>query len=138
MGYSFDIRAPRSFTEKVQWYEIFYDKPGIEELVDKYLFKDYIRRTLGDGYTIPLYGAWDNIKAFRKAYAALPEQFVLKSTIQGDGKFVKIIRDKRSVDYAELEQLMERWLDPGNTLINSLCKAYYRTKPRILVEEYME
>ena len=138
MGYEFDIRSPRSFTEKIQWYEIFYDFPGIEYLVYKYLFKDYIKRKLGEGYTIPLYDAWDNIKDFRSAYAGLPNQFVLKSTIQGDGKYVKIIRDKSKIDYHELEKLMQGWLDPRNTLINSLCRAYYRTKPRILAEEYME
>ncbi len=138
MGYEFDIYSPKTFTEKVQWYEIFYDQPGLEEIVDKYLFKSYIKNKLGDGYTIQLYGAWENIRDFKKAYADLPNRFVLKSTIQGDGRFVKIIKDKSAVNYDELEKLMKSWLNPRNTLINSLCRAYYKTKPRILAEEYME
>lgn len=138
MGYEFNLNAPKTFTEKVQWYEIYYDKPELNRVVDKYLFKGYIEEKLGKGHTIPLYGAWSNIRAFKRDWGKLPNQFVLKSTIQSDGRYIKVVRDKSKLDYNELIQLMEKWLNPRNTLINSLCRAYYRTKPRILAEQYME
>lgn len=137
MGYRFDYRHPVLFTEKLQCYKAVYNRPDFVEMVDKYLFKDYIRRKLGDGYTIPLYGAWETIDGFRAAWDSLPNELVLKSTLQSDGKCIKIIRDKVSVNFDELLAEVEGWLKPENTLINSYCRAYHKATPRILAERYM-
>ena len=43
LGYRMDISHPRTFTEKLQWYKLFYEGNGkLIELVDKFLFKQYI------------------------------------------------------------------------------------------------
>lgn len=102
MGYEFALNDPKTFTEKIQWYEIYYDKPGLERVVDKYLFNGYIEKKLGKGHTIPLYGAWTSLRAFQRDWDKLPNQFVLKSTIQSDSKYVKIIQDKSKIDVDEL------------------------------------
>lgn len=89
------------------------------------------------GYTISLYGAWTNVRDFRKAYDSLPEKFCLKSTLQSDGRYIKIVeKSKTNIDSLLLE--VREWLKPKNLLINSFCSAYYKAKPRILAEEYME
>ena len=41
MGYEFDLHRPVLFTEKLQWYKLFYDRPDLTEIVDKYLFKGF-------------------------------------------------------------------------------------------------
>lgn len=138
MGYHYDYSHPVLFTEKLQSYRLQYDRPDFPDVVDKYLFKSYIEKKLGPGYTIPLYGAWETIDGLREAWDSLPNELVLKSTLQSDGKFIKIIRDKSSVNLDALLEEVKQWLDPKRTLINSYCKAYYRATPRILAEEYME
>ena len=138
MGHRFDIRKPVLFTEKIQWYKEFYRPGGLINVVDKYLFKEYIRSKLGEGYTIPLYGAWTDLRSLENDWPQLPEKFVLKSTLQGDGKCVKIIRDKNGVDLGSLKKELAEWLDPKKVLINSFCSAYHEGVPRILAEEYME
>lgn len=40
-GYRFDINNPVTFTEKLQWYKIYYDNGHLEKVVDKAFFKDY-------------------------------------------------------------------------------------------------
>lgn len=138
MGHKFDMNSPVLFTEKLQWYKEFYTPKGLIYIVDKYLFKQYIKSRLGDGYTIPLYGAWTDLKLFEKDWGKLPTAFVLKSTLQSDGRFIKIIRDKNTIDLKALKKELTEWLDPKKTLINSFCRAYHEGIPRILAEEYME
>ncbi len=135
-GYSFDINNPVLFTEKIQWYKLFYDDPKLVNIVDKYLFKDYINQQLGEGYTIPLYGVWDSVKSLKKGWKELPSEFVLKSTLQSDGKYIKVIKNKDSENLNLLLKEVKDWFEPNNTLINSFCRAYYKAKPRVIAEKY--
>lgn len=137
MGYRFDWDHPVMFTEKLQWYKLKYRNDMLCNAVDKYLFKDYIKSRLGDGYTLPLYGVWETIEEFMREWTSLPKEFVLKSTLQSDGKFIKIIHDKDSVDYNALIKEVTTWFNPKNTLINSFCRAYHNAVPRVIAEEYM-
>ncbi|MBR0526653.1 MAG: hypothetical protein IJJ98_08180 [Prevotella sp.] len=139
VGYRMDIRHPKTFTEKLQWYKLFYEGNGkLIELVDKYLFKQYIRERLGDGYTIPLYGMWTSIEDLKNDWDSLPEEFVLKSNLQSDGKFIKFIHKKSEVDFNSLEEEFQKWLNPKFLLVNGFCKAYHDGVPRIIAEQYLE
>ena len=136
MGYTFDFQHPILFTEKIQRYKLLYDRPEFPDIVDKYLFKDYIKDKLGEGNTIPLYGVWTTIDDLRRDWNRLPNAIVLKSNLQGEGKCIRIIKDKSSIDFEDLAKELESWLDPLNTAINTLLHAYHRGTPRILAEEY--
>ena len=136
-GYSFDLDNPHLFTEKLQWQKTRFNRPDLVRYVDKYLFKELIKDKLGDGFTIPMYGAWTNVNDFRKAWDSLPEKFCLKSTLQSNGNFIKII-EKSKVDVDKICNEVKEWLKPKNLLIHSFCSAYYKAVPRILAEEYME
>ena len=136
-GGTFDIDHPVLFTEKIIWYKLYYDRSDFVDIVDKYLFKEYIHKQIGEGYTIQLYGAWTSIAGLQKDWHSLPDEFVLKSTLQSDGKFIKIVRKKSDIDFDNLSNEIKEWLVPENTLINSFCRAYYKAKPRIIAEKYM-
>lgn len=136
-GYTFDINTPHLFTEKIQWQKTRFNRPELVRYVDKYLFKELIKEKLGGGFTIPMYGAWTNVDAFKKDWDSLPEKFCLKSTLQSDGKYIKIV-EKTSTNLEELCHELKEWLKPKNLLIHSFCSAYYKAIPRILAEEYME
>ena len=141
MGYSFDIENPVTFTEKIQWYKLYYERDDFANIVDKVLFKQYIADKVGAGYTIPMFGAWDNIEDFEKAWFAkdsvIPEEFVLKANLQSDGRNIKIIHNKSSVDFLSLKKEIASWLEVKNTLMNSGDCHFYKSKPMILAEEYM-
>ena len=134
-----DIKIPITFNEKLQWYKINYEGDGhLENIVDKYLFKRYIKEKLGDGYTIPLLGQWSSIEQLEKDWEKLPEEFCLKSTLQSDGNCIKFIHNKSTIPFKSLQKELKEWLNPKNTLINSFCRAYYNATPRIIAEEYMQ
>ncbi|MBQ0115755.1 MAG: hypothetical protein KBT10_07790 [Bacteroidales bacterium] len=134
-GYSFDTRHPVTFTEKLQWYKMFYEHPDMTRMVDKYLFKQFIAEKLGEGYTIPLYGMWTSLDDFKRDYQSLPQVFVLKGTLQSDGKSIMVI-DKSTVNEAEMHQMVIDSLNPKNTLINSYCHAYHNAVPRVIAEKF--
>lgn len=137
MGYSFDINNPVTFTEKLQWYKIFYHRPDTERITDKYLFKQYIEEKLGPGYTIPIYNAWTCVSDIENDWASLPKEFVLKANLQSDGRNIMIIHNKSSVKFSKIKTNLKAWLDRRNTLANSFdCRTYMGT-PRILAEQYM-
>lgn len=136
MGADLDLSNPQLFTEKLQWYKLYYCHPDMGRIVCKYNFKQYIKEKLGDGYTVPIIGAWTKVEDI--PWDTFPKRFVLKSNCQSDGNFIKIIKDKDSVDFDQLKEELEVWLNPRKTLVNSFCKAYWNVTPMILAEEYIE
>ena len=137
-GYEMDINNPQSFTEKIQWYKLFYNKKELVNIVDKYLFKDYIKDKLGEGYTTPIYGYWTSVKELEKDWDKLPEEFCLKSTISSEAMNIKMIHNKSSVNFYEFKKELKGWLKQKNTMLDSYCCAYYHATPGILAEQYLE
>lgn len=139
MGYRMDINHPKTYTEKVQWYKIYYEGDGhLDRIVDKHLFKQYVRERIGEGYTVPLLGVWTNIKDLASDWNQMPKEFCLKSTLQSEGKCIEFIHDKNAVDFKLKKREWAKWLLPKNTLINSFDRAYHNCIPKIIAEQYLE
>lgn len=135
-GYYLDLENPQTFNQKLQWLKMNYYDPLLARCVDKYEFKKYIEEQLGEGYTVPLYGVWEHEN--HVDFSQLPDKFVLKSTVQSDGKHIVVIKDKNTVDIDKLKTTMSIWLQPRNTLCASYCCAYKEVKPRIIAEQFIE
>lgn len=139
VGYRMDIASPRTFTEKLQWYKAYYVGDGhLERIVDKYLFKQYIKEKLGDGFTVPLYGVWDNIDDLIKDWDKLPNEFCLKSTVQSEGKCIEFIHNKSDINLKKKAKEWSKWFLWKRTLINGYTQAYRNCRPRIIAEQYLE
>ncbi len=140
MGYSFDIKNPKLFTEKIQWYKFFYNNPLCPYIVDKVTFKQYVEEKLGLGYTIPVLCLWNNIQQFENQWfnwGGLPTEFCLKANLQSDGRCIKIIHDKNHVDFDLLKKEVSQWFKIENTLINTADRFFYNSTPMVFAEEYM-
>lgn len=140
-GYDFDINNPVLFTEKIQWYKFFYERSDFSSITDKVMFKDYIRKRLGgEEYVVPMYRAWDNIRSLKEDWnkeGVLPEKFVLKANLQGNGKNIKVITNKSAVSFASIKGELSSWLKVENTLMNSCDRKFYMSKPMILAEKFL-
>ena len=134
--YYLDLDNPKTFNQKLQWLKMNYYDPKESRCVDKAEFKKYIKEELGDGYTVPLYGVWEDENQID--FSSLPKQFVLKSTVQSDGRHIVVVKDKTLLDLDLLKTVMSSWLLPRNTLCSSYCSAYKNITPRILAEEYID
>jgi len=136
--YLLDIDNPTSFNEKIQWLSLnYYSKnEEIHRIVDKYKFKEYIAEKLGDGYTIPLLGRWENVEEIN--FETLPDKFVLKSNWGGDGRQIKIVEDKEKLNIEELKKQMKEWLSfDGYMYYYAFNGPSKGLKPCILAENYV-
>jgi len=134
MGRPLDLDDPQHFTEKIQYYRLFYDHPDFPRICDKADFKEYIAEKIGQGYTAKLYGVWDDVNKIN--IDSLPEQFVLKSNCSSFGKGIILVTDKSSFDFEKIKPELKKWLKKQNidTYVNI---SYRKVKPRILAEEYL-
>ena len=53
-----NLKCPKRYTEKIQWYKLYYRNPVMTICVDKHLVKEYIKKTLGEEYVIPELFCW--------------------------------------------------------------------------------
>jgi len=137
-GYFPNLKNPKTFNEKINWMKLNYYDPNQKNAIDKYEFKNYIKEKLGDGYTIPLIaGPFDDVNDID--FKSLPEKFVIKTTTNGSGVGVFIVKDKKRLNInkmkAELNNLLQDW---KKAYYSTLAAGYKNIKPRIIIEEYME
>lgn len=133
MGYSLDLKTPKTFNEKLQWLKLYNRKPEYTKMVDKYEAKKVAEKILGKGYIIPTLGVWD--KAEDIDFDILPNSFVLKTTNGGGGGGVVICRDKGNID---MELACKQLTASLKASIYKNLKEwpYKNVKPRIIAEEY--
>lgn len=133
MGYYPDLDNPKTFNEKLQWLKLYYRKPILTTLVDKYAVKKYVADKIGEEYIIPTLGVWNSFDEID--FNSLPNQFVLKCTHDSGG--LVICKDKSKLDIQAAKVKIERSLA---TDFYNLGREwpYKNVKPRIIAEKYME
>ena len=137
MGYCLNLNNPKTFNEKIQWIKLYYHNPLVTKCADKYAVRQYVEKTIGGGYLIPLAGNGIYNKASDIDFDALPEKFALKIT---DGWARNIVcEDKSKLNREETREQLTEWLDKGRSqYYRNLEWGYKNIKPRILCEEYIE
>src|SRR5699024_4639179 len=58
-GRVLDLRNPMRFTEKLQWYKLYYRDPVMTQCADKYAVREYLTSKGFDDILVPLYGVYD-------------------------------------------------------------------------------
>lgn len=138
MGRKLNLNNPKRFTEKLQWYKLYYKNPLMIQCVDKYDVREYVKSKGLENILIPCYGVFDTAEEID--WDALPNQFVMKDTLGGGGNSVIIVKDKASENIAELKRRATEW-----TKIKAHVKSdgrewpYYSGKNhRIIIEKYLD
>ena len=135
VGYFPNIDNPVTFNEKINWLKLYYKNDVITRCVDKYEFKNYIKKELGEGYTVPLIGVWDN--AGDIDITKLPDKFVLKVNWSSYQNF--IVKDKNNFDFDYAKYMLNSWMLPWrNVYFSSFYYGYKNVVPKIIAEEYIE
>ncbi len=135
-GYELNLDDPQTYTEKLQWYKLYYHNPEIVRCIDKVEAKKYIAEKLGEGHTAKLIDVWESPDEL--SFDNLPDTFVLKSNCQDNGTYVNIVNGKNNYDLEKLkEEVQKYWFNPLNLLINGFCSGYYDVVPKVFAEEYI-
>ena len=133
MGKRLNLKNPQTFNEKLQWLKLYGRRPIDTILSDKYAVKEYIAKTIGEKYVIPLLGVWDRFEDID--FDKLPEQFVLKCTHDSGG--ILVCKNRNDVDFDKVKETFNRSLKT-DYYVFSREKAYKNIPRRIIAEEYRE
>ena len=134
-GKNLNLSNPQTFNEKLQWLKLYYRRPILTSMVDKYEAKRIVANIIGEEYIIPTIGVWD--KPEEIDFDELPEQFVLKTTHGGGNSGVVICRDKSKFNREEAINKLNKSLK--QEIYSYLREWPYKNVPkRIIAETYME
>ena len=128
-----DLKNPVTYNDKIQWLKIHDRKPDYTMMVDKYAVRDYIAKTIGEQYSIPLVGGpWKSFKEID--FDALPNQFVLKCNHDSGG--LVICKDKAKLDKTAAEKKINKSMHRNFYWANREW-PYKDVTPCIIAEKYM-
>jgi hypothetical protein len=136
-GQTLHLRNPRRFTEKMQWYKLYYRNPLMQQCADKYEVRNYITQCGCGELLNELYGVYNTPDEID--LSTLPDSFVLKDTLGGGGNAILVVKDKSRLDWEAAKKQMWEWVNtpihrkhPGREWV------YEGRKHRIIAEKYME
>lgn len=107
-GLMLNLRNPKRYTEKLQWYKLYYRNNLMSKCVDKYEVRNYIKKS-GYGDTLTeLIGIYNNPNEID--FNKLPNQFVVKDTLGGGGTSIIICKDKNKLDKKAFIKELKYWI----------------------------
>lgn len=135
LGYRPDLKNPKTFNEKILWSKFHIRDKNIIQCCDKYAVKEYVAKTIGEQYTLPVLAHWDD--ASKISFDGLPDKFVLKVN-WGSGLNI-FVTDKNSIDREKIIRQVGMWMQPWhNSYYATFNWAYQYVKPVAFVEPYIE
>lgn len=133
-GRKLDLKKKERFTEKIQWYKLFYRNPLMTKCVDKYSVREFIKEKGLEEILIPLLGVYEKGKDIN--FKELPQKFVLKTT---NGSHTNILcKDKSKLNQIEIKEKLNFWMERSKKSKAGREWAYYDVDPKIICEEYLE
>lgn len=136
-GRKLNLRNPQRFTEKLQWYKLYYHDPLMAQCADKYEVRKYVEEC-GLGHILnEMYGIYNNPDEID--FSKLPDSFVIKDTLGGGGNSVILVKDKSQMDEMTVRAKMQEWInEPINKKHPGREWVYDGKKHRIIIEKYLE
>lgn len=133
MGRKLNLKTPKRFTEKLQWYKIYYRDPLMTKCADKYSVREYVSSKGFENILVPFYGVYESVEEIN--FDDLPNKFVLKTT---NGSQTNLFcEDKSELDIGSTKSLLNKWLKKRTTKAGREW-PYYNIKNRIICEKYLE
>ena len=132
-----NLKEPRRFTEKIQWYKLYYKNPELIRCVDKAEVRNYLKERGFEKYLLTCYGVYSSVDSID--FEKLPNSFVMKDTLGGGGNSVLIVKDKKSANIDELKIEAQKWCNKRVRRGGGREWPYYCGKNhRIIIEEYLQ
>jgi hypothetical protein len=135
-GRKLNLKNPQRYTEKLQWYKLYYRNPIMHKCVDKYEVREYVKAKGLDTILNDLYGVYDNPEDID--FDSLPNKFVIKTTAGSGGQNVYICEDKSKLDKKDLINKLNYWLKQNPKKSFGREWAYQGIRNRLIIEKYIE
>ena len=128
-----NLKNPITFNAKIAWYKVFYRPKILNQLVDKYAVRDYVRQKIGAQYLNTIYGVYERVEDID--FDVLPNSFVIKAT-HASG-YNLIVKDKSKLDFGSSKKLFRKWLKRNQYYRMGQEWAYKNVKPRLIIEQLL-
>lgn len=132
-GRRLNLKSPQRYTEKMQWYKLYYRDPVMQQCADKYLVRQYVEsKGLGDILN-DLYAVYESPEAI--TLENLPDTFVLK--LSNGSSTNLLVEDKSTL---KLEEVQQKFRDFYAESGSSAGREWVYTtdqKPVIVAEQYL-
>jgi len=133
LGRKPDLKNPKRYSEKLQWYKLYYRDPLMTQCSDKYLVRDYIKSKSLENILNRLYAVYNNVDGIE--LNELPEKFIMKTTNGSGTNF--FCKDKKEFDFQQAKQSLNKWLN-RDIYASGRERSYKKIKPKIIVEALLE
>lgn len=131
-GNTLNLNNPKRYTEKLQWYKLFYRDPLMSKCSDKYLVREYVKEKGLELILNENYGHFYNPDEID--FSSLPSRYAIKSTT-GSGDNI-IVTDSTKINVEETRQKLKEWMIKEKSLGREWC--YYDLKPSIIIEKFID
>lgn len=132
-GRALNLDNPIRYTEKLQWYKLYYRKPIMKVCADKYSVRDYVKSKGLEDSLNPLYGVYTRVEDID--FEKMPAAFAIKFT-NGSGKNI-FVKDKNTINENELKYTINQWFKETSVKYGREW-CYYDIQPRVIIEKLLE
>lgn len=131
-GRKVNLDDPKRYSEKIQWYKLYYRNSLITKCSDKYAVREYVE-SRGLGHILnELYAAYDSADDID--FSTLPDSFAMKAN-NGSGTNY-FVTDKSTENLDELRSLANGWIGKKlKSIAGEWC--YQGIKPKVIFEKLL-
>ena len=134
-GRRLNLKKPKRYTEKIQWYKLYYRDPLMSQCVDKYEVRHYVESCGLKNILNECYGVYSSVEEID--FDALPNQFVMKDTLGSGGNSVILVEDKEKSDINQIKRQLSKWLSSSPKKNPGREWVYEGNSHRIIVEKFI-
>lgn len=131
-GRRVNLKNPKRYTEKIQWYKLNYRTKLITQCADKYGVRKYVE-SKGLGFLLnELYAVYDD--ASKIDFDRLPDQYAMKANNSSGTNY--FVFDNSKENHEELRRLAAKWVaHRARSISGEWC--YENISPKIIFEKLL-
>lgn len=134
LGYILDLNSPKTFNEKLNYRKINWTNTLYVKLANKFTVRDFVSKTVGDRYLIPIIYHGDNLT--EEVLNFNSGNYVLKTT--HDSGVVFFLNEKTSnYEKREILKRVDKSLARDYGRLNDES-WYSKSKPSVIIEEMLK
>lgn len=132
-GRKLNLTNPNRYTEKLQWYKLYYRNPLMTMCSDKYQVRSYVKEKGLEKYLTKLYGIYTEPEEID--FNTIPNSYAIKYTNGSGANY--FVKNKTHENIDSIKDTINKWMTARKSDYGREW-CYYNVEPRIIVEELIE
>lgn len=133
-GRKLNLENPERYTEKIQWYKLFYRDPVMQQCADKYLVREYVKSKGLENILNELYDVFEKPEDI--SLDNLPEEFVLKLSNGSSTNY--ICEDKGKANIDEIKTMFKNFKNQSGASAGREWVYASDEEPVIVAEKFLK